>query len=189
MRLHRRTPCIVYGTVLTGLRIASPQTSFGVRLSRIHFSPTVGEKWMGDKLTPKDICGEARLPTVKKQCKHISWQWKNICYTKPLQLVCEVGRKTYVFFISTSAAILKLMVEITSIFGSYGLSKNTKAWHDIFSFSDHVTASWNLCVPRDLGESKSKWITFKYSITYLPTKCSSSRLDEPKILDIQSPTK
>ena len=30
--------------------LASPQTSFGVRLSRIHF-----------KRTPKDVCGEARL--------------------------------------------------------------------------------------------------------------------------------
>ena len=32
--------------------LASPQTSFGVRLSRIH-------KWMRDKRTPKDVCGEA----------------------------------------------------------------------------------------------------------------------------------
>ena len=38
-------------------QIASPQTSFGVRLSRIHLS--VGEKWMRDKRTPKDVCGEA----------------------------------------------------------------------------------------------------------------------------------
>ena len=29
-----------------------------VRLSRIHFS-SVGEKWMRDKRTPKDVCGEA----------------------------------------------------------------------------------------------------------------------------------
>ena len=33
--------------------LASPQTSFGVRLSRIHFL------WMRDKRTPKDVCGEA----------------------------------------------------------------------------------------------------------------------------------
>ena len=39
--------------------LASPQTSFGVRLSRIHFS--VGEKWMRDKRTPKDVCGEATM--------------------------------------------------------------------------------------------------------------------------------
>ena len=42
------------------LSLASPQTSFGVRLSRIHFSPT-GEKWMRDKRTPKDVRGEAKL--------------------------------------------------------------------------------------------------------------------------------
>ena len=34
--------------------IASPQTSFGVRSSRIHFSPT-------DERAPKDVCGEARV--------------------------------------------------------------------------------------------------------------------------------
>ena len=46
-----------------GLSVASPQTSFGVRFSRIHFSRTesVGEKWMRDKRTPKDVCGEASL--------------------------------------------------------------------------------------------------------------------------------
>ena len=31
--------------------VASPQTSFGVRLSRIH---------LRDKRTPKDVCGEAK---------------------------------------------------------------------------------------------------------------------------------
>ena len=43
--------------------VASPQTSFGVRLSRIHFSP-VGEKWMRDKQTTKDVCGEAKIPVI-----------------------------------------------------------------------------------------------------------------------------
>ena len=43
--------------MLAGYDVASPQTSFGVRLSRIQF---VGEKWMRDKRTPKDVCGEAR---------------------------------------------------------------------------------------------------------------------------------
>ena len=35
----------------------------------------------------------------KKQCKRISWQWKNVCDTKPTQILREVGRKTlaYVF--------------------------------------------------------------------------------------------
>ena len=41
--------------------IASPQMSFGVRLSRIHFSPN---KW-----TPKDVCGEASKGTVKPATK------------------------------------------------------------------------------------------------------------------------
>ena len=41
--------------------IASAQTSFGVRLSRIHFSP----KWMRDERTPKDVCGEARWAITK----------------------------------------------------------------------------------------------------------------------------
>ena len=39
--------------------VASPQTSFGVRSSRIHFS--VGEKWMRAEGTPKDVCGEATV--------------------------------------------------------------------------------------------------------------------------------
>ena len=45
--------------------IASPQTSFEVRSSRIHLSPTdAGEKWMRDERTPKDVWGEAnRLMT------------------------------------------------------------------------------------------------------------------------------
>ena len=37
----------------------------------------------------------------QQKCMRISWQWKNICHTKPIQLVCEVGRKTC-FFISIS---------------------------------------------------------------------------------------
>ena len=43
--------------------IASPQPSFGVRSSRIHFSLTsTGEKWMREERTPKDVCGEASSP-------------------------------------------------------------------------------------------------------------------------------
>ena len=38
--------------------VASPQTSFRVRSSRIH---SVGEKWMRDERTPKDVCGEAMI--------------------------------------------------------------------------------------------------------------------------------
>ena len=36
--------------------LASPKTFFRVRSSRIHFSSTVGEKWMLDERTPKDVC-------------------------------------------------------------------------------------------------------------------------------------
>ena len=59
-------------------------------------------------------------------------------------LVREVGRKTC-FVISLSAVILKLMVKITSIFGSYSFLRT--AWHDIFSLSHHLLASWNLYIP------------------------------------------
>ena len=34
--------------------LAFPQTSFGIRSSRLH-----GEKWMRDDRTAKDVCGEA----------------------------------------------------------------------------------------------------------------------------------
>ena len=48
---------------------------------------------------------------------------KNIImlYKTPIHvLVCKVGHKTHVFFfISVCAVSLKLMVQITSIFGSY----------------------------------------------------------------------
>ena len=69
------------------------------------------------------------------------------------------------YLISISAVILKLMVKITSIFGSYRFLRIS--WHDIFSLSDHFPASWNLYIPRDLAESKSK--------------CSSSRQSNPEV--------
>ena len=50
--------------------LASPQMSFGVRLSRIHFSPTEEEKWGRnecDKRTPKDVCREATFLTDSKR--------------------------------------------------------------------------------------------------------------------------
>ena len=62
------------------------------------------------------------------------------------------------FVISISAVILRGMVKITSIFGSYSFLRI--AMHDIFSLSDHLLESWNLYIPR-VAESKSK--------------CSSSR--------------
>ena len=46
----------------TLLKVASPQTSFGVRSWRFHFSPTsVGEKWIRHERIPTDVCGEAIL--------------------------------------------------------------------------------------------------------------------------------
>ena len=51
-------------TALGGEYLASPQTSFGVRLSCVHFSFFLGEKWMRDERTPKDVCGEARNVAV-----------------------------------------------------------------------------------------------------------------------------
>ena len=53
----------------------------------------------------------------KKQCKRISWQWKNICDTKPTQLLREVGRKTsaYVFLSRFQLLFLKVMLKLTSI--------------------------------------------------------------------------
>ena len=71
----------------------------------------------------------------------------------------------YHCLISISAVILKLMVKITSIFGSYRFFRISR--HDIFSLSDHFPASWNLYIPRDLAESKSK--------------CSSSRQSNPEV--------
>ena len=70
------------------------------------------------------------------------------------------------FVISISAVILKRMVKITSIFGSYSFLRI--ALHDIFSLSHHPLASWNLYnIPR-VEESMSK--------------CSSSR----EALDLKS---
>ena len=121
----------------------------------------------------KDDRATIELLTVKrkkqKQCKRISWQWMNertyiVCFTKTIHLVCEVRRKTC-FLISISAVIFKLMVKITSIFGSYRFLRI--AWHDIFPLSDHFPASWNLHIPRDLAESNSK--------------CSFSRQSNPEV--------
>ena len=57
------------------------------------------------------------------------------------------------FVISISAVILKLMVKITSISSSYRFLRI--AWHDIFSLSQHLLASWNLYILR-VSKSKSK---------------------------------
>ena len=61
------------------------------------------------------------------------------------------------FVISISAVILKLMVKITSIFGSYRFLRI--AWHDIFSLSHHLLASWNLYIPRIAGSRRKCCLT------------------------------
>ena len=98
------------------------------------------------------------LLTVKKNNINsmVIIQWKNIImlYKMPIHvLVCKGGCKTLCFVISISAAILKLMVKITSIFSSYTFLRI--AWHDIFSLSQHLLASWNLYILR-AAEWKSK---------------------------------
>ena len=79
------------------------------------------------------------LLTVKNNANAYSMamnEWKNLIMLYKLYkttvhvLVCKVGHKTC-FVTSISAVILKLMVKITSIFGSYKFLRI--AWHDIFS--------------------------------------------------------
>ena len=51
--------------------------------------------WKNDSKQSDEIKANWNQATdSKKQCKRISWQWKNICDTKPTQLLREVGRKT-----------------------------------------------------------------------------------------------
>ena len=92
------------------------------------------------------------LLTVKKQCKRIfhgnEWMKEhNYAFqnadTRPR---LQSRTQNICFVISISAVILKRMVKITSIFGSYRFLRI--AWHDIFSLSHHLLASWNLCIPR-----------------------------------------
>ena len=78
------------------------------------------------------------------------------------------------FLISISAAILKLMVKITSNSAHAGSKKNSIAWHFLTQFPEITFQPAGICTfPGGLGESKSK--------------CSSSRLDESAI-EIQSPS-
>ena len=55
------------------------------------------------------------------------------------------------FVISISDVILKRMVKITSIFGSYSFLRI--ALHDIFSLSHHLLASWNLFIPPQAAQT------------------------------------
>ena len=66
------------------------------------------------------------------------------------------------FVIPISAVILKRMVKITSIYGSYSFLRI--ALHDIFSLSHHLLASWNLYIPR-VAESKSKCLSSRHGLT------------------------
>jgi len=51
--------------------------------------------WKNDSKQSDEIKANWNQATdSKKQCKRISWQWKNICDTKPTQLLREIGRKT-----------------------------------------------------------------------------------------------
>ena len=104
---------------------------------------------------------------------------KRTCFTKPIRLVCEVGRKTYTvcFLISISALILKPMVKITSIFGSYRFLRI--ALHDLFSLSDHFPASWNLDIPCDLVESEEQMFIFLSSL--MPGRVKGSWNPIPKL--------
>ena len=57
--------------------VASPQTSFGVRSSRIHFSR------MREERTPKDVCEEA-IPMVNEPQE---WYDKIQCTNRVLQVI------------------------------------------------------------------------------------------------------
>ena len=102
------------------------------------------------------------LLTVKKQCKRIfhgnEWMKEhNYAFqnadTRP---GLQSRTQNICFVISISAVILKRMVKITSIFGSYSFLRI--ALHDIFLLSHHLLASWNLFIPR-VAESKSKCLS------------------------------
>ena len=62
--------------------------------------------------------------------------------------------------ISISAVILKLMVGITSIFGSYRFLRI--AWHDIFLLSRHLPAGRHLIPSTKLTSSSHKTFHFSY---------------------------
>ena len=89
------------------------------------------------------------LLTVKKQCKRIfhgnKWMKKhNYAFQNPdTRPRLQSRTQNICFVISISADILKRMVKITSIFGSYSFWRI--ALHDIFSLSHHLLASW-ICI-------------------------------------------
>ena len=68
--------------------LASPQTSFGVRLSRIH-------KWMRDKRTPRDVCGEAK---VKQNFAYYAGNVNNKLCSSAWILLVKKEHKQLLFF-------------------------------------------------------------------------------------------
>ena len=90
------------------------------------------------------------LLTVKKQCKRIfhgnKWMKEHNYAFQNADKRPRLQSRTQniCFVISISAVILKRMVKITSIFGSYSFLRI--ALHDTFSLSHHVLASWNLYI-------------------------------------------
>ena len=97
------------------------------------------------------------LTVKKKQCKfHGNNSMKEHNYGLQNADTChrlQSRMQNICFVISISAVILKLMVKITSISSSYRFLRI--AWHDIFSLSQHLLASWNLYILH-VDESKSK---------------------------------
>ena len=104
-----------------------------------------------------DRAALTKLMTVKKQCKfYDNNSMKEHNYALQNADTCprlQSRMQNICFVISISAVILKLMVKITSISSSYRFLR--KAWHDIFSLSQHLLASWNLYII-PVTESKSK---------------------------------
>ena len=103
------------------------------------------------KLPPARWSPLIKLLTVKKQCKRIlhgnEWMKEHNFAFQNADTRPRLQRRTQniCFVISISAVILKRMVKITPIFGSYRFLRI--AWHDIFSLSHYLLASWNLYIP------------------------------------------
>ena len=104
-----------------------------------------------------DRAALTKLLRVKKQGKfHCNNSMKEHNYALQNADTCPCLRsrmQNICFVISISAVILKLMVKITSISSSDRFLRI--AWHDIFSLSQHLLASWNLYILR-VSKSKSK---------------------------------
>ena len=101
--------------------------------------------------SPATLTGAlTELLTVKKQRKRTfhgnEWMKEhNYAFQKAVTRPRLQSRTQNIcFVISISAAILKRMVKITSIFGSFSLLRI--ALHDIFSLSHHLLASCNLYI-------------------------------------------